>query len=74
MTTDLDGDYEISIVSSITTLVFSSVGMRTQQVEVKNRTIIDLGMALDTTTLDEVRTQWYRGLWWRVKAIFSKNF
>ena len=68
VTTDFDGDYEISIVSSITTLVFSSVGMRTQQVEVKNRTIIDLGMALDITTLDEVRIQWYRGLWWRVKA------
>ena len=54
VTTDLDGNYQVSVPDDNTVLVYSSVGMRTQEVSVGVRTTIDLGMALDTMTLDEV--------------------
>ena len=54
VTTDLDGNYQISVPDDNTVLVYSSVGMRTQEVSVGARSTIDLGMALDTTTLEEV--------------------
>ena len=54
VTTDLDGNYQISVPDDNTVLVYSSVGMRTQEVSVGARSTIDLGMDLDTTTLEEV--------------------
>ena len=54
VTTDLDGNYQVSVPDDNTVLVYSSVGMRTQEVSVGVRTTIDISMVLDTTTLDEV--------------------
>ncbi|MEQ9231852.1 MAG: SusC/RagA family TonB-linked outer membrane protein, partial [Cyclobacteriaceae bacterium] len=54
VTTDLDGNYQISVPDDNTVLVFSSVGMATQEVTVGAQTVIDLGMAIDATELQEV--------------------
>ncbi len=54
VTTDLDGNYSISVPDDNTTLVFSSVGMATQEIEVGARSVIDLGMSADVTQLSEV--------------------
>ena len=54
VTTDLDGNYQISVPDDNTVLVFSSVGMATQEVAVGARSTIDLGMSVDTQELQEV--------------------
>ena len=54
VTSDLDGNYQISVPDDNTVLVYSSVGMATQEVSVGARTTIDLGMSLDTRELSEV--------------------
>ena len=51
--TDVDGMYDID-ASSNSTLVFSFIGMRTEEIEVAGRTSIDLQMAEDANLLDEV--------------------
>ena len=53
VTTDLDGNYRISVDDGATTLVFSYVGFETQEVVVGARTTIDLSMA-GATELQEV--------------------
>ncbi|MCP4458367.1 MAG: SusC/RagA family TonB-linked outer membrane protein [Cytophagales bacterium] len=54
VTSDLDGNYQISVPDDNTVLVYSSVGMATQEVSVGARSAIDLSMALDTKMLQEV--------------------
>ncbi len=54
VTTDLDGNFQISVPDDNTVLVFSSVGMTTQEVTVGARTIIDIGMSIDTKELQEL--------------------
>jgi len=53
VTTDLDGRYKISVPRNAI-LVFSSVGMTTNEVSVGSRSYIDLGMTYDVTRLEEV--------------------
>ncbi len=62
VTTDLDGNYQISVPDDNTVLVFSSVGMATQEVTVGARTSIDLGMAIDATELQEVVVTGYSSI------------
>jgi len=52
--TDFEGKYNLTNVQENTTLVFSFVGMKTQEIEVSDRTLIDLTMATDAIGLDEV--------------------
>lgn len=52
--TDIDGNYSISVPGSKSVLIFSFVGYTTQEVEVKNRTRINVLLKEDTQTLDEV--------------------
>lgn len=52
--TDARGMFSLSISGSGTTLVFSSVGMVTQEVAVGNQTMIDVAMASDSKGLQEV--------------------
>lgn len=52
--TDFDGRYSIEVTDDDATLVFSYLGYRTQEVPVNGRSVIDLAMALDVSTLDEV--------------------
>lgn len=52
--TDADGNYTVSNITDNTTLVFSFIGMQTQEVIVGNRTSINLVMQEDAIGLDEV--------------------
>ncbi len=53
-TTDLDGNYSISIPSGTSVLVFSFVGMRTEYVPIEGRSVINIGMEPDIMGLEEV--------------------
>lgn len=51
--TNLDGEYSINVPSDAT-LIFSFVGMQTQEIKVSARTVIDVTLKNDLQTLDEV--------------------
>ncbi|UXX81206.1 SusC/RagA family TonB-linked outer membrane protein [Reichenbachiella carrageenanivorans] len=53
-TTDLDGNYKISIPASGGILVYSFVGLASQEIEVGNRSVIDIVMQPDAQQLTEV--------------------
>ncbi len=53
-TTDLDGNYRISVPSTAESLVFSFIGMNTSEVEIGARSIIDNAMTSDVQQLAEV--------------------
>ncbi|MDD3568590.1 MAG: TonB-dependent receptor [Bacteroidales bacterium] len=50
----MDGKYEITVPTSATTLVFSFIGMQTQEVVIGGRTVIDVVLSSDATQLEEV--------------------
>ncbi|MEQ9286129.1 MAG: SusC/RagA family TonB-linked outer membrane protein [Cyclobacteriaceae bacterium] len=52
-TTDLDGNYKLSVPEG-STIVISFVGYKTSEIEVGNQTVIDLKMAPDAEQLEEV--------------------
>ena len=52
--TDFDGNYSITVPESATTLMFSFVGMVTQEIEIGNQTTVDVELEPSTTRLDEV--------------------
>lgn len=52
--TDFDGKYTISVPSQESVLIFSYIGHVTQEVVVGDRSAIDITMALDVKTLNEV--------------------
>ncbi len=52
--TDINGNYQITLDANVTTLRFSYVGMTTQDVEIGNRTVINVVMKFSVTALDEV--------------------
>lgn len=52
--TDADGRYSISVPSSGGTLVFSFVGLQTQEIAIGDRSIVDASLVLDATQLSEV--------------------
>ncbi len=52
--TDASGNYEISVPSAESILIFSYLGYLDQEVTVGNRTVIDVVMAADVAQLDEV--------------------
>ena len=52
--TDSDGNYRLSVPSSGGTLVFSFIGMQTQEIAVGDQTILDIQMASDVSQLGEV--------------------
>jgi TonB-linked SusC/RagA family outer membrane protein len=53
-TTDVDGKYQLEIKDGQTVIVFSAVGFVTQEKEVGNASAIDVSLASDQKTLDEV--------------------
>ncbi|WP_258105173.1 SusC/RagA family TonB-linked outer membrane protein [Marinoscillum sp. MHG1-6] len=53
-TSDLDGNYRISVPEDGGTLVFSFVGLQTQEVSIGTRSTIDVGMSSDVQQLTEV--------------------
>lgn len=52
--TDGTGAYTLPVPSGATTLVFTFIGLKTEEVEVGERTVIDLQMAADVQQLNEV--------------------
>ncbi len=54
VTTDFDGNYTIELKNMDTFLTYSFVGFKSQEIEVGNRTIINLEMIESAENLDEV--------------------
>jgi TonB-dependent starch-binding outer membrane protein SusC len=52
--TDADGKYSLTIPSSGANLVFSFIGLKTSEVAIGERTIIDVQLGLDVTQLSEI--------------------
>ena len=53
-TTDIDGVYTFSGVPANSTLVFSFIGMKTQEIAISNRLKIDVTLENETIGLDEI--------------------
>lgn len=53
-TSDLDGNWKLGVPQEGGILVFSFVGMASQEVEIGNRSVIDLAMEADAKQLNEV--------------------
>ncbi|SEJ39834.1 TonB-linked outer membrane protein, SusC/RagA family [Dyadobacter koreensis] len=53
-TTNTSGEYQIDITDKATVLVFSFVGYLTQELEVGNRTTLDVTLKVDDKALEEV--------------------
>ncbi|MCA6073674.1 SusC/RagA family TonB-linked outer membrane protein [Fulvivirga sedimenti] len=52
--TDIDGNYRITVPNGNVTLVYSFIGLATQEIPLNNRTQLDIQMATDTKQLSEV--------------------
>lgn len=52
--TDFDGNYTIDVPSSDAVLVFSYIGLKTQEISVNGRSTINVALAEDATQLSEV--------------------
>ncbi|GAB3262425.1 TonB-dependent receptor [Larkinella harenae] len=53
-TTDADGNYSLNVPDEGGTLVFSFIGYLTKEEPVGNRTVVNLSLAVDNKTLNEV--------------------
>ena len=52
--TDLNGNYSLEVPADATILVYSFIGMRTQEISIDGREIIDVIMEPDVLGLEEV--------------------
>lgn len=52
--TDIDGRFSINVPSGATTLTFSYIGYRSQDVLISGRSVVDVRLAVDTRQLDEL--------------------
>ncbi|KJD36456.1 TonB-dependent receptor [Tamlana sedimentorum] len=52
--TDFDGNYTLENVSGNATLVFSYIGYKTQEIQVNNRSVIDISLVADAAQLEEI--------------------
>ncbi len=53
-TSDLDGNYRISVPEDGGTLVFTFIGLQTEEVEIGNRAVVDIALSSDVQELQEV--------------------
>ncbi|MEM9326267.1 MAG: SusC/RagA family TonB-linked outer membrane protein [Bacteroidota bacterium] len=53
-TSDLDGNYRLSVPNDGGTLVFSFIGLVAQEVQIGSRSVVDVSMASDVTELESV--------------------
>lgn len=53
-TTDVQGNYSLEVENENATLVFSFIGYQSQEVQVSSRTVINVSMVPDVTSLAEV--------------------
>lgn len=52
--TDADGKYSLSVPASGGALVFSFIGLESKEIEIGDRAVVDVSLALDVTQLSEV--------------------
>ena len=52
--TDVEGNYSLSVPASGGNLVFSFIGLRSQEVPIGDKAIVDISLTLDVTQLSEV--------------------
>ena len=52
--TDVDGNYKLSVPATGGNIVFSFIGLASQEIAIGERSVIDIGMALDVKQLSEV--------------------
>jgi len=52
--TDINGNYTLSVPAGATTLVYSFVGMKSQEIEISGQTLINVILEVDALKLDEV--------------------
>ncbi|WKZ58900.1 MAG: SusC/RagA family TonB-linked outer membrane protein [Cyclobacteriaceae bacterium] len=52
--TDADGRYSLSVSSPGGALVFSFIGLQTQEIQIGDRSVVDISLALDVTQLNEI--------------------
>jgi TonB-linked SusC/RagA family outer membrane protein len=52
--TDANGNYSIGVPSGANTLVFSYIGMKTQEIQIGGRSVVDVVMESELTNLNEV--------------------
>lgn len=52
--TDSDGNYKLSVPSAGGSLVFSFIGLATQEVVIGERNVIDIGLSMDVKQLSEI--------------------
>ncbi len=52
--TDADGSFKLSVPADATTLIFSFVGMKSQEIQIGNKTVIDVVLQEETIGVDEV--------------------
>ncbi len=52
--TDADGNFSVNVPSSGGALIFSFIGLESKEVEIGDRTVINVSLALDITQLSEV--------------------
>tara|TARA_R110002050_G_scaffold149169_1_gene275547 strand:- start:21714 stop:25202 length:3489 start_codon:yes stop_codon:yes gene_type:complete len=52
--TNMDGSYQISVGNDVQTLVFSFIGMDTQEAQINGRAIVDIQLSEQTTYLNEI--------------------
>ncbi len=52
--TDIDGNYKLTVPSEGGTLVFSFIGLATEEVAIGSRSVVDIQMSPDVTQLSEV--------------------
>jgi TonB-linked SusC/RagA family outer membrane protein len=53
-TTGADGSFQLSVTDGNATLVFSFIGYTTQEIQVNNRSVIDVSLTVDVQSLTEV--------------------
>lgn len=52
--TDSDGNFKLSVPSSGGALLFSFIGLKSQEVLIGDRTVVDVSLSLDVTQLSEI--------------------
>ncbi len=52
--TNMDGEYQLEVPANATTLVFSYIGMVSQEIEIGNQTVINVSLKPDVIGLEEV--------------------
>ena len=52
--TDFDGNYVLKNVDANSTLVFSYIGYKSQEIQINGRSVIDVVLVMDAASLDEI--------------------